>query len=236
MMKTVILAGGKGTRLLPYTASFPKPLMPIGDYPILEVIIRQLRRQGFTRVTISTGHLAQLIEAFFGDGSQWGISIDYIREDRPLNTAGALELLGPQDEDFLVMNGDVLTTLDYRALVDEHRSRQASATVATIRREMTIDFGVLEIADDGSLAGWQEKPRFAYDVGVGVYVVSEPARALVKPGEALGMPDLLLRVKEQGGLVHCFQADSEWLDIGRDDDYRRAQEIFSAAESRYLAE
>lgn len=235
-MKAVILAGGKGTRLLPYTASFPKPLMPVGDYPILEVIIRQLRKQGFTRITISTGHLAQLIEAYFGDGSNWDVKIDYVREDRPLNTAGALQLLGPQADDFLVMNGDVLTTLDYADLVARHRDHHASATVATIKRESVIDFGVLEVAEDGSLAGWREKPRFEYEVGVGVYVVSEAVRALVGPGESLGMPDLLLRAKERGHLVHCYRSDSEWLDIGRDEDYRRAQEVFSASQSRYFEE
>jgi NDP-sugar pyrophosphorylase family protein len=235
-MKAVILAGGKGTRLRPYTVSFPKPLVPIGDYPILEVIIRQLARQGFIGITISTGHLAELIEAYFGDGSKWGVSIDYVREDKPLNTAGALELLDVRSEDFLVMNGDVLTTLDYSAFLQEHVRRSAMASVATAEREAMIDFGVVDIGSDGSLAGWREKPRFAYDVSMGVYAISESARQLIGTGEALGMPDLLLRVKERGGLVYCHRSECDWLDIGRVDDYQRAQEIFEESAGRYLGE
>jgi len=235
-MKAVILAGGKGTRLRPYTVSFPKPLVPIGDYPILEVIVRQLARQGFTGITISTGHLAELIEAYFGDGSRWGVTIDYVREEHPLNTAGALELVGEQDDDFLVMNGDVLTTLDYATLVAEHRRRGVEASVATKRREQMVDFGVVEIAEDGLLDRWNEKPRFSYDVSMGVYVLSEAARKLVREGESLGMPDLLLRVKDSGGGVYCHRCECEWLDIGRVDDYQRAQEVFEESQALYLGE
>lgn len=233
-MKAVILAGGKGTRLRPYTASFPKPLVPIGDYPILEVIVRQLRRQGFSRITVSTGHLAELIEAYFGNGERWGVQIDYVREDVPLNTAGALQLLGPQHDDFLVMNGDVLTTLDYGELVRAHRAREAQATVATAQREAVIDFGVVDIAPDGTLGGWHEKPRMPYDVSMGVYVLSEAARLMIAEGESLGMPDLLLRIKERGGTVYCHRCECEWLDIGRVDDYQRAQELFETQQARYL--
>lgn len=235
-MEAVILAGGKGTRLRPYTVAFPKPLVPIGDYPILEVIVRQLARQGFTSITISTGHLAELIEAYFGDGSRWGIAIDYVREDRPLNTAGALQLLHPTSESLLVMNGDVLTTLDYGAFLQEHIRRGAVASVATAQRDAMIDFGVVDIAPDGSLAGWQEKPSFAYDVSMGVYAISERARAMIADGEALGMPDLLLRVKGSGGLVYCHRSACEWLDIGRVDDYQKAQEIFEESSERYLGD
>jgi len=233
-MKAVILAGGKGTRLRPYTVSFPKPLVPIGDYPILEIIIRQLARQGFSEITISTGHLAQLIEAYFGDGSRWNVAIDYVREDKPLNTAGALGLLGSGFGDCLVMNGDVLTTLDYRGFLEEHLRRGAMASVATAEREAMIDFGVVDIAPDGSLAGWREKPRFAYDVSMGVYAISDAARQLIAKDEALGMPDLLLRVKDGGGLVYCHRAECDWLDIGRPDDYQRAQEIFEDSSGLYL--
>jgi len=235
-VKAVILAGGKGTRLRPYTVNFPKPLVPIGDYPILEVIIRQLARQGFVDITISTGHLAELIQAYFGDGSRWGVSIDYVREDRPLNTAGALGLLQPDAKDLLVMNGDVLTTLDYRAFMEEHLRRGAMASVATAERDALIDFGVVEIADDGSLAGWREKPSFAYSVSMGVYVISEAARGLIAEGEALGMPELLLRVKESGGLVYCHRSECDWLDIGRVDDYQRAQDIFEESSRLYLGD
>lgn len=235
-MKAVILAGGKGTRLRPYTVSFPKPLVPVGDYPILEVIVRQLARQGFSDITISTGHLAELIEAYFGDGSRWDVKIDYVRERQPLSTAGALQLLNDCPDHFLVMNGDVLTTLDYRAFFEEHMKRGAMASVATAEREAMIDFGVVDVAADGSLAGWREKPRFPYDVSMGVYVISEAARHLIVKGESLGMPDLLLRVKDGGGLVYCHRSECDWLDIGRVDDYQRAQEIFEHSPGLYLGD
>ncbi len=209
--------------------------MPVGEYPILEIVIRQLARHGFSDITISTGHLAELIEAYFGDGARWGVEIGYVREDKPLNTAGALQLLDDRSEHFLVMNGDVLTTLDYRAFLEEHVRRGAMASVATVEREAVIDFGVVEVAPDESLEGWREKPRFTYDVSMGVYAISEQARQLIAEGEALGMPDLLLRVKD-AGLVYRHRSACEWLDIGRVDDYQRAQEIFEESARLYLGD
>ena len=174
-MRAFILAGGKGTRLRPYTMSFPKPLMPIGDYPILEIVIRQLARQGFDRVTISTGHLAELIGAYFGDGARWDITIDYLREDKPLSTAGPLGLLEEFDEPLLVMNGDVLTTMDYAMLVAEHEGHGAEATVAVTQRTVRVDFGVVQFGEDDLLSEWIEKPQLPYWVSTGVYVTSPAA-------------------------------------------------------------
>lgn len=235
-MRALILAGGKGTRLRPYTISFPKPLMPIGDYPILEIIVRQLARQGFGRVTVSTGHLAELIEAYFGDGARWGVSIDYLREDVPLSTAGVLGLIEMDADELLVMNGDVLTTVDYAALVREQREHGAMATVAVKERTTTIDFGVVESGADDVLTGWIEKPEYRFSVSMGVYVVSRAACELVRSGEAIGMPDLLLRVKDSGGKVHIHRSDAYWLDIGRVDDYERAQEEFEKRRVTFVGE
>ena len=162
-MQAVILAGGRGTRLRPYTMSFPKPLVPIGDYPILEVVVRQLRGYGFDKVTMLTGHLAELIQAYFGHGERWGIEIEYVREQQPLNTAGALKLVTDPAEHVLVMNGDILTTMDYRALYERHLEKGAQATVATIRREHKVDFGVIEYDADGFLSGYREKPVLVSD-------------------------------------------------------------------------
>jgi len=235
-MQAVILAGGRGTRLKPYTISFPKPLVPIGDYPILEIIIRQLAGAGFKRVTISTGHLAELIEAYFGDGSRWGVDIEYVREYVPLNTAGALKLLKDCEDNFLVMNGDVLTTLDYGALVALHAEKGVKATIAVKARESKIDFGVLKIDESGFLSEYIEKPVYNFSVSMGVYVLSKAAIGYINEGEPLGMPDLLLRLKQAGDKVYCHRSDCYWLDIGRLDDYEKAQEEFETNKHIFLRE
>lgn len=233
-MHAIILAGGKGTRLRPFTVSFPKPLVPLGELPIIEVVIRQLASRGFTRITISTGHLAELIVAFCGDGSKWGVRIDYVHEDVPLSTAGPLALVDDIDDHVLVMNGDVLTDLDYDALVAQHVASGATATVATTTRESQIDFGIVESDEDGWLTRWIEKPTHSYQVSMGVYVLSRGAVSLIGDGEAIGMPDLLLRVKDGGGSVLARRCDCYWLDIGRLDDYERAQNEFAEKASRLL--
>lgn len=233
-MQAIILAGGKGTRLKPYTISFPKPLVPIGDYPILEIIIRQLASFGFDRVTISTGHLAELIEAYFGDGSRWGVKIEYVREYTPLNTAGALKLVKGCEDNFLVMNGDVLTTLDYGKLLELHTEKGVKATIAAKTRESKIDFGVLKLDGEDFLSEYIEKPVYTFSVSMGVYVLSKEVIDLIKDGESIGMPDLLLRLKDSGEKVYCHRSDCYWLDIGRIDDYEKAQEEFEAKKHIFL--
>lgn len=233
-LRAVILAGGKGARLRPLTMNFPKPLVPVGDMPILEVVIRQLAAAGFERVTISTGYLAELIEAYCGDGAKWGISIDYVNESVPLSTAGPLRLVGELPEHVLVMNGDVLTDVDYAALVSTHVASGAAATVATTTREANIDFGVVEVDGDGWLTRWIEKPAYSFEVSMGVYVVSRETVGLIGDGETIGMPDLLLRAKDAGGRVLCHKCDCYWLDIGRVEDYETAQADFAANRERLV--
>ena len=201
MRRAVILAGGLGTRLRPYTTVLPKPLMPVGDRPVLDIVVRQLAPREFERVTIATGYLAELIEAFFGDGSRYGIAIDYFREHEPLGTVGALSLIDGLDEDFLVMNGDVLTDLDYGLLLDDHRAGGAGGDDRRDRREVQISLGVMQFADEhdtGRVTGYSEKPTFDFEVSMGVYCFAPRAIELIEPGERLDFPDLVLRLIAAG--------------------------------------
>ena len=171
-MKAVLLAGGKGRRLYPYSTVLPKPLMPIGDMPILEIIIRQLKHYGITDLVISVGHMANLIQAFFGNGERWDMSIEYSIENEPLGTAGPLKLIDSLDSDFILMNGDVLTTLNYNNLAEFHKSENSIFTVATFERTSKIDFGVLE-TNESRIVDYIEKPVYHFDVSMGVYCINE---------------------------------------------------------------
>lgn len=239
-MQAILLAGGKGTRLRPFTHVFPKPLMPLGDadpMPIIEVVLRQLARFGFDDVTIITGYLTELIEAFCGDGHKFGARLDYKRETTPLGTAGGLTLIDRPDEPVLVINGDILTTLNYAQMYEFHCQRGASATIASYAREVRIDFGVLEFANDPHiLAGYREKPEFSFQVSMGVYILDPIAWDFLTPGEPLLMPDLLEMIRTSGRSVHCFKQRCYWLDIGRHDDYATANDIFEARRAEFLGQ
>lgn len=239
MTRAVILAGGQGTRLLPYTTVLPKPLMPIGDRPVLDIVVRQLKRTGFERITIATGYLAELIEVFFGDGTSYGIPIDYYREREPLGTVGALALIDGLQDDFLVMNGDVLTDIDYGALLEHHRVSDAVATIATTMREVQISLGVLhreDAEDPARLTGYSEKPILSHEVSMGVYCFSPAVLDYIEPQVRLDFPDLTLRLIGAGEIVRGWHSDGYWLDIGRHEDYQHAQEEFEGMRSRLLPE
>jgi NDP-sugar pyrophosphorylase family protein len=229
-MRAIILAGGKGTRLLPYTTVIPKPLMPVGERPILEIVIRQLEYDGFSRITLAVGYLAELIEAYFGNGNKYGIKIDYSKEDKPLGTIGSLSLIDGLDETFLVMNGDVLTNLDYRELIDFHQRSAAMATIATYKKEVKIDLGVLEMDDGLRLKQYTEKPTLKYDVSMGIYVFEPEILSLIEPNRYLDFPDLVLNMIKAGKNVTAFPFDGYWLDIGRHEDHARALEEFDTLE------
>ena len=239
-MQAIVLAGGKGTRLRPFTHVFPKPLMPLGDaepMPILEVVLRRLARFEFRDVTIITGYLTELIEAFCGNGRRFGSRVTYRRETSPLGTAGGLTLIERPREPVLVINGDILTTLDFGAMYDFHRKRGAAATIASFPREVKIDFGVLEFGDDPHiLAGYREKPSYSFQVSMGLYILDPTAWDHLRPGESLGMPDLLETMRADGGAIGCYREPCEWLDIGRHDDYAAANEIFEARRAAFLGE
>jgi NDP-sugar pyrophosphorylase family protein len=235
-MRAVILAGGKGTRLVPYTNVFPKPLVPIGDMPILEVVIRQLCHHGFTHITLAIGHLATLMQTFCRDGSQYGIKIDYAVEDKPLGTAGPLVFIQGLDETFLVMNGDILTTLSYTDLLEYHRRTGAIATIAMHKRSIKIDLGVIQLNGNNRIKGYIEKPLYNYDVSMGVYIFEPRVLRHIPAGSYFDFPNLVHRLLENGEAIAGYPYDGYWLDIGRPDDYAQAVQDFESMRSRFLPE
>lgn len=234
MKRAVVLAGGKGTRLRPYTVALPKPLMPIGEYPILEVIIRQLRAQGFEHVTLAVNHQADLFRAFFGDGSKWGMRIDYSLESKALSTMAPLKLIDDLPEHFLVMNGDILTDIAYGDFLQAHVEADRLFTISASARQQKIDYGVLNVDAAGILNGFEEKPSIPFLVSMGVYAVSRRAVDSIPPDQAYGFDDLVLGFLRQGEKVTTVPHQGYWLDIGRPDDYERASEDWPALSQRLL--
>ena len=233
-MQAILLAGGQGTRLLPYTTVFPKPLVPVGDQPISEIVVRQLAAAGFDRIVFAVSHLASLIEAYFGDGEKWGVRISYSLEDTPLGTAGPIGLVRDLDSEFLVMNGDLLTDLDYRALVADHRRSGAIVTVATARKQVPISLGVVTIDDQRRLVGYDEKPTLHYTVSTGIYVMNRRIQESLVPPRRVDLPDLLRDLIARGEAVHCHPHEGEWLDIGRPEDYEEALSRYAADPARFV--
>lgn len=232
-MHALILAGGKGTRLKPFTNVIPKPLVPVGDMPILEIMLRQLRRHNVKRITLAVNHLARLIEAFFGDGSRLGLEIAYSLEESPLGTAGPMRLIGNLDDDFLVMNGDVLTTIDYADLFLRHKTERAVATIATFKKEVKIDLGVLEVRDQ-RFVNYVEKPTYHFTVSMGIYALNRRVLDYIPADRPFDMPDLILALHKAGEKIVCYVGDYDWLDIGRMDDYAEAVTAFEANRDAYL--
>jgi NDP-sugar pyrophosphorylase family protein len=232
--RAVIMAGGKGTRLAPYTTVLPKPLMPIEDQPILEIVVRQLRACGFRRLTMSVGHLAELLMAFFGDGRRWGLAIDYAIEDTPQGTVGALRHMPLPDEPFLVMNGDILTDLDYAALYEDHLIGDALLTIAGYRKPVDVTLGVLDYGPDRLLTGFREKPRLHFDVSMGVYVMSPAVLSVFPPGGPYGFDHLVRDLLAADKPPRIYPFEGLWLDIGRKEDYEGAADTFRRERSRFL--
>jgi NDP-sugar pyrophosphorylase family protein len=237
-MHAVILAGGKGVRLRPYTTRLPKPLVPIGEeHSIMEIVLSQLARCGFDRVTLAIGHLGDLIRSYIGDGSRWGVEIDYsLPEEVPLGTMGpVLQILDRLPEKFLVMNGDVLTDLDYADLMRQHRESDAPLTVATYQRQAQIDYGVLTTRD-GQVVEFTEKPTIDYRVSMGIYACSKPTLAGYPPGLPFGFDELMLDMLARDTPPQEYAFDGYWFDIGRPDDYDRVNAEFGVIRGSLLKE
>ena len=235
-MKAVILAGGRGTRLAPYTMVLPKPLVPLGHRPILDIIIRQLAYYGIKDITLTVGYLAELIQAYFTHASQEyaDISISYVREATPLGTAGPLRLIPGLDDTFLVMNGDILTTLDYSKIIEFHRANDAILTIGMHVKRVKVDLGVIEVGEANRIVDYIEKPEKTYLVSMGVYVYEPAALKHIDPHEYLDFPDLVCRLINRGEKVVGYQCDEFWMDIGRHEDYVLAQNEFERMKHLFL--
>jgi NDP-mannose synthase len=238
--RTVILAGGMGTRLRPYTSILPKPLLPLGDRSILELLMRQLSQHGFRDITLSVGHLAHLIEAVLGNGVGRDIDISYVREDVPLGTAGSLRLVPDLDGTFLVLNGDLVTSLDYRALLRHHRTNRNVLTIATRRREVRTEYGVLQLKtgtdEPERILGYDEKPILEFLVSMGIYVLEPAALAFIPETGYFDFPDLVHRLIDAGARVGSYEYEGLWLDIGRPEDYERAIALWEDGQLESLFE
>ena len=231
--RAVILAGGKGTRLRPYTTVLPKPLMPIGEYPILEVVVRQLIKNGFSHITMAVNHQADLIRAFFGDGQKWNVKIDYSQENEPLGTMGPLTLISDLPDHFLIMNGDVLTDLNFRKFYDEHVASENIFSISAFERVQRVDYGVLCSDRDGQLIGFTEKPNNTYLVSMGIYMASQRVLDFI-PESFFGFDTLMLDLISKHEQVAIKNHNGYWLDIGRPDDYMQAIEEFDGLKHKLL--
>ncbi len=235
-MKAVILAGGKGTRLRPYTKILPKPLMPIGDMPILEVILRQMKQAGVDEVILTVGHLAELLRAFFNSGERYGLKINYSLEDKPLGTAGPLSLVEGLDDTFMVANGDVLTALRFQDLVAAHRASGACATIAMHERHVRVDLGVIQCDGGDKVIDYIEKPTYDFRVSMGIYVFEPHVLSYIPHNEYLDFPNLIQKLLAHGEPVNGYPFEGYWQDLGRADDYEQAVEDFEQMREVFLGD
>lgn len=231
--EAIVLAGGKGTRLAPFTHVLPKPLLPVGERPILDLVLTQLSRAGCTKATLAVGHLGHLIEIYCGAGDRWDMEIEYFRESTPLGTVGALARIeGLSGQPFIVMNGDVLSDLSFEELLARHTGGAAALTIGAFRRRERDELGILEVGDDGDLLAYREKPEHEYLVSMGIYAFSPEAVELIPPGERMDFPDLVQALLAAGHRVATHVHSEYWLDLGRPDDFARANEEFEDVHER----
>lgn len=236
-MKAIILAGGKGARLRPYTKILPKPLMPIGDMPILEILLRQMKATGLIdEAIITVGYLEELLRAFFKDGQRFGLKINYSFEEHPLGTAGPLSLIDGLTETFLVTNGDVLTTLGITDLVRYHQESGATATIAMHARQVKVDLGVLELDESNQVSNYIEKPAYDFHVSMGIYVFEPRVLDFIPKNEYLDFPNLVLKLLEAGECVMGYPFEGYWQDLGRHEDYEQAVDEFERMRPQILGE
>jgi NDP-mannose synthase len=227
-MKAVVLAGGRGTRLAPYTSVLPKPLMPVGDRSILEIVVEQLEESGIVEINFCVGYLSHLIQAVFDNRQNGHVNIEYVHEQDALGTAAPLRLVEGLDDTFLVMNGDVLTTLDYRDLVSYHRAQGNMMTIATHERTVKVDYGILHLDVRQRLQDFEEKPEIVNLVSMGIYVIEPKVLQYIPDERHFDVPDLVRVLLEGNEPVGAYRYEGLWFDIGRQDDYAEAAAAWAA--------
>ena len=225
----VILAGGLGTRLRPYSTVIPKPLVPVGKHPILEIILKQLVEAGFERAILAISHHTRLIKAYFGHGEGWDIKLDYSIEEKPLGTMGPLKLIEDLPDNFLVMNGDILTDIDYAAFYNQHIAQGQNMTIAYTKQERRSEFGVLQIEGD-QLVGFEEKPIMHTMVSMGIYMLNRQILSSIPPDQHFGFDQLIVKLLETKEYPAAYFHPGVWLDIGRAQDYDEADRLFQSME------
>lgn len=236
-MDAVILAGGKGTRLAPYNTVFPKPLVPLGDRPILDIIVQQLDYYGFDRIIISLGYLGELIESYFKSGYSSTLKnakIEFVREREPLGTVGSLALVSGLKKSFLVINGDTLTTLNYKKLMDFHKENKGLLTIATNKKKVNLQLGIMEANDKFEIQSFVEKPTMSYLVSMGIYIYEPEILKYIKPGESLDFPNIVWKMLEEKKRILGYPSEDYWLDLGTHSDYGKAQDEFENMKKELL--
>ena len=231
--RAVILAGGRGTRLQPYTIALPKPLVPVGNIPVMEIIIRQLKQYGFTHITLAVNHMSEIIKAFFGDGAKWDIRIDYSEEEEPLGTMGPLRIIDDLPDNFLVMNGDVIADLDFSEFFQFHIDQNSIFTISSYERNEMVDYGVIE-EKQGLLSQLKEKPKIKYQVSMGIYMVSKIILEYIPENTKFGFDALMESLLSDDKTVHVKKHNKYWLDIGRPSDYEIAIQDFDSKIKKFL--
>jgi len=229
----ILLAGGKGTRLRPLTFVFPKPLVPLGDSPIIDIVIKRLSTFGFPEIIISTGYMSELIRAVCGNGEKYGVKLKYLNETSPRGTAGSLSMATFDTEHCIAINGDILTTLNFERMLESHVHSKSDITIGVQKRFSTIDYGVV-LTEQDTFVGFEEKPTLSHNVSMGVNILHRDILTQIEKCHYLDMPDLILRVHRQGGKVTCYQEDCQWLDVGRIDDFAKAQTLFESSPDEFL--
>ena len=232
-MRVILLAGGKGTRLYPYTVAIPKPLVPVGDLPIMEIIVDQLRRAGATEITVSIGHMGDILRAFIGDGSKFGVKVSYVQESSPLGTVGPLKQLKDLPERFILMNGDVLTDLDYAQFFAAHAASGADVLIASHRKEVPIDLGVMKCRDN-VLVDYLEKPVEKFDVSMGIYSMKRSVLEHIPENTYFDFPTLIRKLLDAKRPIHAWPYSGHWLDLGSPMDYEKAQQLFNDHREKFL--
>ncbi len=231
--QAVLLVGGKGVRLRPYTVVLPKPLMPIGDYPILEIIIKQLKKLKFTHIILAVAYKASLIKSYFGDGKKYGLKIDYVNEKKPLGTIGPLNLIKNLENDFLIMNGDILTNLNFEKFIKNHKKSKREFTIASFKRSHQIEFGVIETSEN-ELIKFNEKPKKTFEVCIGIYAANKKILKIIPKNKFYGFDNLMIDMIKKNKKINVFKHKGLWFDIGRQNDYFNAIDFFKNNKKKIL--